>query len=90
MKKTNQYQKGESSVIPHPYIYEQLNASHQAQIQHEMQQIRMLAQVRQRPALARLAIGRLGRVLIVLGSYMQRAGQQNEASLVLNVDTPNP
>ena len=77
-------------MISHPDVFEKLVASRQAQIQHEMQHIHMLARVRQRPALVRLTIGRLGKVLIVLGSYMQRAGQQNEASLVLNVDTPNP
>ena len=58
--------------------------------EHEMQQIRMLAHVRQRPTLVRRTIGSLGRVLIVLGSYMQRTGQQNDASLTLKVDTPNP
>ena len=77
-------------MIPHPDDYEKLVASRHAQIRHEMQQIRMLAHVRQRPTLIRLTIGRLGRVLIVLGSYMQRTGQQNDASLTLYVDTPNP
>jgi hypothetical protein len=68
-------------MIPHPDIYEKLVASRHARIQHEMQQIRMLAHVRQRPTFVRLIIGSLGRVLIVLGSYMQRTGQQNEASV---------
>ena len=68
-------------MIPHPYIYEKLVASHHAQIQHEMQQFRMQAQVRQRRTLVRYTIGSLGRLLIALGSYMQRTGQQNEASL---------
>jgi len=77
-------------MIPHPDVYEKLVASRHAQIQHEMQQIRMLAHVRQRPTFVRLTIGSLGRVLIVLGSYMQRTGQQNDASLTLKVDTPNP
>jgi len=77
-------------MIPHPYVYEKLVASRHAQIQHEMQQIRMLAHVRQRPTFVQLTIGSLGRVLIVLGSYMQRTGQQNDASLTLYVDTPNP
>jgi hypothetical protein len=68
-------------MIPHPDIYEKLVASRHAQIQHEMQQIRMLDHVRQRPALVRRTIGSLGRVLIVLGSNMQRTGQQNEATV---------
>ncbi len=77
-------------MIPHPYIYEKLVASRHAQIQHEMQEIRMLSNVRQRRTIVRLTVGNLGRALIVLGSYLQRVGQQNEASLALNVDTPNP
>ena len=68
-------------MIPHPYIYEKLIASRQAQIQHDMQQIRMQAHVLQRRTLVRFTVGGLGRLLVVLGSYMQRTGQQNEASL---------
>ena len=77
-------------MIPHPDVLEKLVASRHAQIQHEMQQIRMLAHCKQRPTLVRRTIGSLGRVLIVLGSYMQRIGQQNDTALTLNVDTPNP
>jgi hypothetical protein len=77
-------------MISHPYVYEKLVASRHAQIQNEMQQIRILAHVRQRPTLVRLTIGSLGRVLIELGSYMQRTGQQNDTALTLNVDTPTP
>ena len=68
-------------MIPHPYVYEKLIASHQAQIQHEMQQIRTLAHVRQRRTLVRSTVGSLGRLLIVLGSHLQQTGQQNEASV---------
>jgi len=68
-------------MISHPYIYEKLNASRQAQIEHDMQQIRMLAHVRQRQTFVRFTVGSLGRLLIVLGSYMQRTGQSNEASV---------
>jgi hypothetical protein len=68
-------------MIPHPYIFEKLVASRQAQIQREMQQIRILAYARQRQTLVRLTVGSLGRALIVLGTYMQRSGQQKEASL---------
>jgi hypothetical protein len=74
-------------MIPHPDVYEKLAASRHAQIRHEIKQIRMLAHVRQRPTLVRLTIGSLGKVLIVLGSYMQRTGQQNDTALTLNVDT---
>jgi hypothetical protein len=67
-------------MIPHPYVYDKLIASRQAQIQHEMQQIRMQAQVRPRRTLVLFTIGSLGRLLIVLGSYLQQTGQQKEIS----------
>jgi hypothetical protein len=79
-KKTNQYQKGESSMISHPDVYEKLIATRHAQIQHDMQQIRTLAHVRQRQTLVRSMVGSLGRLLIVLGSYLQQTGQRKEIS----------
>jgi hypothetical protein len=77
-------------MIPHPDVYEKLVASRHAQIRNEIKQVRMLARMRQRPTLVRRTIGSLGRVMIVLGSYMQRTGQRNDSSLTLKVDTPNP
>jgi hypothetical protein len=68
-------------MISHPDVYQKLVASRHAQILHEVQQIRMLAHVNQRPTLIRRTIGSLGRVMIVLCSYMQRTGQQNKASV---------
>jgi hypothetical protein len=68
-------------MIPHPYVYEKLVASHHAQIQREMQQIRILAYARQRQTLVRLTVSSLGRALIVLGSHLQRTGQRSGASL---------
>jgi len=68
-------------MIPHPYIYEKLIASRQAQIQHDMQQIRMRAHVMQRRTLVRFTVGSLGRLLVVLGSHLQRTGQRSGASL---------
>ena len=67
-------------MISHPYVYEKLNASRHAQIQHEMHQSRM-AHAGQQQTLVRFTVGSLGRLLIVLGSYMQRTGQRNEASV---------
>ena len=67
-------------MIPHPYLYEKLIASHHSQIQHEMQQIRMQAHVRQRRTLVRLTVGNLGALLVALGYFLQRTGQQNKAS----------
>ena len=67
-------------MIPHPDVYEKLIATRHAQIQHEMQQIRTLAHLRQRPTLMRSTIGSLGSLFIVLGSYLQQTGQQKEIS----------
>jgi hypothetical protein len=67
-------------MIPHPYVYENLIASRHAQIQHDIQQIRTQAHMRQRRTLVRLTLGSLGRLLIVLGSYLQQTGQQKEIS----------
>lgn len=68
-------------MIPHPYIYEKLIASRHAQIRHEMQQIRMQGHVRQRRTLVRFTIGSLGRLLMILGSQLQRTGQKGEVPL---------
>ena len=68
-------------MIPHPYLYEKLIATRHAEIQHEMQQIRMQAHARQRPTLLRFTVGRLGTLLIALGSQLQRTGQRRGASL---------
>ena len=67
-------------MIPHPYNFEKLVASRQAQIQHDMQQIR-LVHAGQQQTLVRVTVGSLGRLLIVLGSHLQRTGQRSGASL---------
>jgi hypothetical protein len=67
-------------MIPHPYVYEKLIATRHAEIQHNMQQARR-AQVKQRQSLVRLTVGRLGSLLIVLGSNLKRTEQQNKVSI---------
>ena len=67
-------------MVPHPYLYEKLIATRHAQIQHEMQQIRTLRHLRQRRTFLRFTVGNLGRLLIVLGSYLQQTEQQKEIS----------
>ena len=67
-------------MISHPDVYEKLVATRHAQIQHEMQQIRTLAHVRQRRTIVRSTVGSLGRLLIVLGSYLQQTGKRKEIS----------
>lgn len=68
-------------MIPHPYVYEKMIASHNAQLQKEMQQARLAAQAGQRRTFVRFTVNNLGKVLIVLGSFLQQAGQQKKASL---------
>ncbi len=67
-------------MIPHPYIYEKMYASRHAEIQKDMQDARLVAQVGQKRTFVRLAAYTLGKSLIVLGSYIQQAGQKREAS----------
>ena len=71
-------------MTPHPYLYEKLIATRHAEIQHDIQQSRMQAHAGQRRTFARSTVGSFGTLLIVLGSYLQRAGQQGEASLTLD------
>ena len=68
-------------MIPHPYIYEKMYTSRQAEIQKDMQRLRLASQVDQRRTFVRFTVNSLGKLLIVLGSYMQQVGQQKEASL---------
>ena len=68
-------------MTPHPYLYEKLLAERHAQILHEMQQNRMLAHAGQRRMLMRHTVGRLGTLLIELGSQLQRIEQRDGVSL---------
>jgi len=67
-------------MTPHPYVYEKLMASRHAQIQHEMQQIRMARAAQQR-TLVRSTLDSLATLMIVLGSYLQRTTHRSRASL---------
>jgi len=68
-------------MISYPYLYEKSMAERQAQIQHDMQQSRMLAHAGQRRMLMRHTVGRLGTLLIELGSQLQRIEQRDGVSL---------
>jgi hypothetical protein len=68
-------------MTSHPYLYEKLIATRQAEIQHDMQQSRMQAHARQRRTFVRSTVGSFGTLLIELGSYLQRTGQRSRASL---------
>ena len=67
-------------MVPHPYIYEKMYASRHAEIQKEMQQARLVAQASQRHTFLRQTAYTIGKSLIALGSYMQRAEQKRKAS----------
>jgi hypothetical protein len=67
-------------MTPHPYLYEKLIAARHTQIQHEMQQIRMLAHLGQRRTLIRSTVGSIGTLMRVLGSHLQRTDQRRGAS----------
>jgi hypothetical protein len=68
-------------MTPHPYLYEKLLAEHRSQIQHDMQQIRMLAHVGHRRTFMRSTVGSLGTLLRALGSHLQRPEQRNPVPL---------
>lgn len=68
-------------MVPHPYIFEKMNASRHAEIQKEMHQARLVAHCDQRRTFARQTAYTLGRLLILLGSNMQQIGQHRETSL---------
>jgi hypothetical protein len=63
------------------YLDEKLIAARHAQIQHDMQQSRLQAHAGQRGTLVGTTMGRLGTLLIEVGSQLQRAGQRTRASL---------
>ncbi len=66
-------------MTPHPYLYEKLLAAHHTQIQHDIQQSRVLAHVGRR-TLVQSIVSSLGTLMIVLGYYLQRKGQRSGAS----------
>ncbi len=68
-------------MTSHPYLYEKSIAARHAQIQHDMQQSRMQAHAGQRRTFVRSTVGRLGTLLIALGSQLQRTEQRSGASL---------
>ena len=67
-------------MTSHPYLYEKLIATRHAEIQHDMQQSRMLAHAGRR-TFVRSTVGSFGTLLIAMGYRLQRTGQQSGASL---------
>ena len=56
-----------------PYLYEKLVATRHAEIRHDMQMSCKPARAEQSPTLAEYAAGKLGTLLVELGSRLQRA-----------------
>lgn len=62
------------------HLYDKALAQHRQDLQHEIEQQRMLAHLpRHRRRLGRRAIGRLGVKLVALGSWMEQIEQRGEA-----------
>ncbi|HCP73929.1 MAG TPA: hypothetical protein DIU08_04735 [Ktedonobacter sp.] len=68
-------------MTPHPYLYEKLIATHQAQIRHDIQQSRMAAHAGRQRTLMQSTVGKFGTLLIELGSHLQRTGQRSGAPI---------
>jgi hypothetical protein len=64
------------------YLYEQLVVAHQQELQREMEQHRMLARLpRQHSTRVQLAVGRLGTLLVELGTRLKQAEQDSEPAM---------
>jgi hypothetical protein len=68
-------------MTPHPYLYEKLIATRQAQIRHDIQQSRMAAHAGRQRTLMQSTVGKFGTLLIELGSHLQQTGQRNGAPI---------
>ena len=63
------------------YLYEKLVASRHAEIRHDMQLSRKPAHIKHSPTFIEHAAGRLGTLLVELGSRLQRTEQRGEATV---------
>lgn len=59
------------------YLYEQLHAARQQELQREIEQMHMLASLPRR-RVAKHAIARFGALLVVLGLWLKRIEQGSE------------
>ncbi len=67
---------------PYLYPYEKLVAAHHQELQHEMEQCRMLASLpRQYPTVVQLAVGRFGTLLVELGTRLKQVERRSEAAM---------
>ena len=64
------------------YDYERLVAAHHQELQHEIEQYRMLASLpRQHPTVVQLAVGRFGTLLVELGTRLKQVERQREPAV---------
>ncbi len=64
------------------YLYEQLVAAHRQELEREIEQYRMLASLpRQHPTRVQLAVGKLGTLLVELGTRLQQLEQGSEPAM---------
>lgn len=57
---------------PNMYIQERMIAEHQQQMQQEMEQQRLVAQLSHNNSFGRHVVGQLGTLLVVLGTRLER------------------
>jgi len=63
------------------YLYEQLHAARQQELQREIEQMHLLASLPRR-RVGKHAVARLGTLLVVLGMWLKRIEQQGEPALL--------
>ena len=64
------------------YLYERLVVAHQQELLREMEQYHMLARLpRQHPTRVQLAVGRLGTLLVELGTRLKQVEQGSEPAM---------
>lgn len=64
------------------YLYEKMVATRHAEIRHDMQLSRKPAHIEQSPTFMEHVAGKLGTLLVELGSRLQRTEQRREASIL--------
>jgi hypothetical protein len=60
---------------PNLYLYEKMLEMHQRDLQHEAEVRRLLARLPRQPGLARQGAGKLGMLLLKLGTWLQQMEQ---------------
>ncbi len=63
------------------YLYEKMVATRHAEIRRDMQLSRRHTHVEQSPTFVRHSAGKLGTLLVGLGSRLQQTGQHGEATV---------